>query len=384
MPICSAQKHVNPATGKSVWIFGDIHCDIEPTGQVAQLQQFLLIEAAAQKNALVIAENVDMPRYNPYFWGAFILFDIVMAAVFLNAQNYIGAGLMAILAVMHGMQSVQQLSAERAKELKPNFTITGYLDLLKKQYNQDFSLLLLRFSPLFSLVQRCKAKGVPAIDVEFRFHMQSADLEDARKLAPFLAQLQYVIAQFNRWITRKVTGNKVLYTLTLQDYCDVNDAILREIAAYQTDVVAQKFFQKCVDTYNSSYITQELRAYAAVNPHASLAHVRPYLVQKYPDKEVATVIRDFTEHNKELLDARVIHAIIQNQTQANLFVCLGADHVGRIATVVEALGYDVVSSHGKDNFKALEDNGVIGKNSIQVKYLDYFLFDLETFFSENL
>lgn len=374
---CTAHKYTHPETGKTIWIFGDVHCDIEPTGAIVRVQQHALLQMAQQHEGLVIAENIEEGAYNPYMFASLLAFDIVVLSKLLKDQRYRWAALAGYFTVGHAAG----WAMEYKKTKKPDVVISAHLDLLRKQYAPETGLPLYRFSPLFCLASRCRQMGIQVIDAEFRFHPVPVGLANGRKLTPGIGKIVYAAKQFDYWYDRTMTGNKVMYPMTVGDYQEVNDGILQEISTYDDNPILQTFFQTCIATYKNSYMTQALREYAMSNPTMSLVDAYDDLVKK-SDKHATAVKQDFHEHNKELLDARVVNYIYQNRETQHIFVCVGADHEGRIADMVEKLGYQATLSYGKDGFKRMRDGGMIGRNYIQVKDLDCIIVDLEKFFAQ--
>jgi hypothetical protein len=98
-------------------------------------------------------------------------------------------------------------------------------------------------------------------------------------------------------------------------------------------------------------------------------------------KDMATLLRDFAEHNMTLFDARLIHAIVSHEYD-NVFVCTGVAHVHKINKALEQLGYQTKALYGENNLKTLEDRGVIGRTFVYLNDLDYLAIDLENVFAK--
>ena len=223
-----------------------------------------------REEALVIAENVDMSDYSPYGWAAFFAVLGCAFAKCIKDKRYFLAGLLGLVAADQAPVWYQ----EWAKTQKPAFSVQEYVDAFKV-YPPQQVLSLYACTPLFALVKKCDQRGIQAIDLEFRYHMLGASFEENRKKVPFLIQTIYYYKQAQLWLARKITGNKVRYTVTLGDYCDVNDTVLLEISTYSKDPILQAFFEQCISNYESSYITQELRARASVDRNISLSTIIP-------------------------------------------------------------------------------------------------------------
>ena len=127
-------------------------------------------------------------------------------------------------------------------------------------------------------------------------------------------------------------------------------------------------------------MTIALRNLAKKSPTLGLATIIPTLVEQ-TGKNTSTVSSDFEEHNKTLFDARLFHNIV-NHKHTNVFVCTGVYHVDAIVKILEQLGYQPKSVHGKDNLKTLEARGAIGGAFIKLDDLDYFAIDLDKIFAQ--
>ena len=376
---CTVQEYVHPETGKSVWLFGDVHCDVDPMMTMTRLQKHDLFAAAQERDALIIAENVEAPSQNllnfaiPFGIDAFIFYKAIKNSSY--KTFFFGA----LLTSAHITQLLKTISLNQ----KPATTVDDYIKELKKN-SPTTSLPLYRWSPLFNLVPESKSRGIAALDVEFRRHFIGAHMEAVRVQQPWLGQMPYFEHHIDFWLYRKTTGNYKRYPLTLADYCRSSDEVVATIASYSDNPVLGTFYQECLDTYKTSYMTQLLYKLAEENPDMSLTTIIPTLVAQ-SGKDTATVLRDFTEHNVSLFDAKLMHAIYNNQLKRNtIFVCTGVLHAERINTVLEQLGYQAKTTAGKDNFKTMQKNGVIGRSYIQTAELDCFVVDLEKVFAQKI
>lgn len=373
---CTAQEYVHPQTGNSVWLFGDIHCDVEPMATMTRLQQHVLLEEASKRTITLIAENVDYKLYDPYEW--IIPFGID-AAIFYKAfqdRSYTYFVIGAFSAGMH----LALWRANKNKTQKPGISLTDHIAQLRKN-STVVTLPLYSGSPLWSLVQEAEKRDICARDLEFRYHMQGAYKRVGISHLPTFLKSTFALAQdMDAWVNRKVTDNEIRYPLKLSDYCRVNDAVVQEIQSYEANAVLQKFYQECIATYEASYMTILLRDLHN-EQDMLLAEIIPLLVSR-TGKNTATILKDFTEHNMTLFDARLLHSIVSNQ-DTNIFVCTGVYHVDKAVNILEQLGYQAKRTYGKDNLKMLETRGVIDRTFIHLDDLDYFAIDLEKVFAQE-
>lgn len=357
---CVAQEYIHPTTGNSVWLFGDIHCDVDQMMTMARLQQHTLLEQAEKQSATIIAENIDYRFYNPYQWVLPFAIDIALfyKALKDRAYGYFIAGV--LTTTFHSTNWCR----EQSKTRKPTTNLTDHIAQLKK--DSTFTTLPSYLaSPLFSLVQEAQKRGISAIDVEFRHYLM-------------------IVSAYNLpyCINRALTGNAMRYPLTLSDYYRINDAIVAEIENYDAKPESElkDFYKKCINDSNSSYITIALHNLTKKSPTLDLDAIIPSLIEQ-TGKNKSTVLHDFAEHNMTLLDARLLHTIL-NYKHKNVFVCAGAYHIYAIVKILEQLGYKTKSVHGQDNLKTLQARGAIGRTFVHLDDLDYFAIDLDKVFAQ--
>lgn len=373
---CTAQQYVNPATDHEVWLFGDIHCDVDQMGTMTRLQQHTLLEEAQERSALIVAENINRSVANTHVlsWILPAGLDTFLFYKAINESSYKFFGAGALLTALH----LNAWNIENTKAQKPAGTVEEHIKALQKN-SPTTSLPCYHYSPLFNLVEESTRRGIPACNIEFRYHMLGALRETYKAQLPLLLRGSHNIALAKHWLARKVTGNQTLYPVTLKDYLQTNKAILQEIAQY-TDKPLRDFYASCVATYEASYITQALRTLGEKNTQISLRTIIPTLVTM-TGKDTAVVLTDFSEHNKSLFDARIMHTIYAHRNRT-VFVCTGAYHIDEISPILEQLGYQAKKVYGKDNLKILTQAGVIGRSFIQTTELNNFVVDLAKVFAQ--
>lgn len=368
----TAQEYLHPDNGTKVWLFGDIHCDVDLDGTMTRLQQHIILEKAAQKDAAILAENVDYSLYslNPAAWLIAFGLDAFVFYKAYTSSSYGWAGFATLLTASH----VYNLNKEWQKTYKPTCSFEKHIQDIKKN-SLVTSLPAYLLSPLFNIVPEAQKRGIDAHSIEFRYHSTPTAIENLKK-TPVIGTPMAFVKKATHWVYRTATGNAERYQLTLEDYCIVNDRVLQEITDYPTDNPTLKaFYTKCIDAYHASYMTTTLRAMAKENLQTPLATILPSLVER-TQKDTATVWKDFMEHNLSLLDARLVHSI-SNARKKTVFVCAGAEHVRNISKTLQQLGYRPGALHGKDNIQKLEERGAIGRTFIQTADLEYVAIDLE-------
>lgn len=165
----SVQDFVDPETGNHVWIMGDVHCDIDARGTLARLQQHIVLEEAEKRHALIIAESANISGYNPYFWMGILSMDALLLCKLIKDKRYLFAGLSVAWLASHGTLWFQ----EWQKTKKPIIDFEKYIESIKSQ--PPFArLTCFNYTPLLRLVEEATLRGIPAIDVEFRYHFVGA------------------------------------------------------------------------------------------------------------------------------------------------------------------------------------------------------------------
>lgn len=373
----TAQEYLHPSNGTKVWLFGDIHCDVDLDGTMTRLQQHTVLEKALEQDAAILAENIDASLYslNPAAWLIpFGLDAFVFYKAYTNS-SYGWAGFATLLTASH----VYNLNKEWQKTYKPTCSFEKHMQEIKKN-SLTSSLPLYLLSPLFNIVPEAHKRGIDARNLEFRYHFHPTAIENLKQQIPYLGTPMAFVKKATHWVYRTASGNAERYQLTLNDYCQVNDRVLQEIAEYATPTPELKtFYTSCITTYHDSYITKALRSMAEQNLETPLATILPSLVD-LTGKDRALVWKDFMEHNYSLFDARLIHSICTTNKKT-VFVFTGAEHVKNINKVLERLGYRPGAMHGKDNLQKLEERGAIGRSFLQTTDLEYAAIDLEKVFA---
>lgn len=370
-----AHEYIHPTTGQTVWLFGDFHKDFDQEGTLSKLQQEIIINAAQKKNVLIIAET-RTSKWLSLTDVANSLNVILYIPIFLYAlknKQYSLATLSSLPLGLSCFVAYQQYLHNK----KPALNSEQLIKKLKQF--QSPSLNLFDYSPLRSLVEKCRTKNIRAIDIEFRYHDDLACIQQQchKTWGKLLGEIDFFGHRFDHWFNRFMSNAVQRYPITVADYCDINNAILEELESYDHDNPALKnLYSEYINQYKQLPTTQFLYEQVIKNPDQSLATIVPSLA-KYLNVDQLTALQYFRIHNWFLLDARAIHQIHNNQSVKTIFVCTGALHTENIAFVLEQLNYVKKSFHGY-TLENLDDSVYDAtNNTINTSKIDYLTLDLE-------
>jgi|GEM_PF-3247560 hypothetical protein len=389
------QKYEHPQTGNQVVLFHDVHIDIDPLCNMTLIQRHDLLSEAKKEDALIIAEDKVESESVKAVYLAFIVGGIIGGSLI----NGIRIG----MAIPYAKLVNKMVNFNIRENIvlfcippcvgalflhwllwgmffrKPSLSFNEYIAKLNKKYESTSLLTTFGISPMQFLVQQAKRHEVQALSIEFR-NRGNQELKQERGLSWLIDQLWLA----SNWTMRKLTSNKNRCPVTVKDYYQNQNKVLKEIASYNDGPVPKDFYNQCIAGYRAgrSYIIEELRTLAKNDPNQSLSTLVSTLAKKL-NKDCATVYRDLQLHDSNLLDARAIHLIHANRHRKTIFVCVGGWHAENIGRVLEKMGYRVIGHYA--NHTAASVNLIIElvgeKSKIQLKDFEILALDLQKVFA---
>lgn len=391
---CRAAHYIHPTTATDIWLFGDIHIDVDPDFTLTYAQQKIVLDEAKKRDALIIAE--DGHYHMPYAeitmeWLELFGFYACVTYSFLyktgvlesywvahNLDDYLkhvcrvtGVALSAgvLVSVSHALK--RYIDDKNNNELDIDFD--EYIQKLKNIYSHSSSRLpYVEMTPLYDLVKKAQKRKIRAIEAECRVH--SSFQETTR-----MWRLEY-------YAKRLVTGNQKKYPSTLKDYCSVSDATMRSLSSCSTcSQEIKEISTRLIEEYKNEYVTHEIYKLAQQHPYMLLASLGHHIAKENKGTDIKQIEAIIHVHNSKLFDAWLLHLVYNNMDKGPLFICAGDAHIKELIGTLERLGFKSQYEVGRDNCDILEQRNCFGlhKTKIHAADLDYVAVDLAKFFAHG-